>query len=66
MGLEIRGREEGSLQLVAAHAVADADERAGHLGAEVVCHVKEVAGVIDPGGCNSSTRETGDGDMVVA
>lgn len=35
--------------VLAAHAVADADERAGHRGAEVVGHVEEVAGVVGPG-----------------
>lgn len=44
-------RERGISQLVTAHAVADANEGPRHLGAEVVGHVEEVAGVVDPGGC---------------
>lgn len=52
-GIEEKGgmRDRGISQLIAAHAVADANEGPRHLGAEVVGHVEEVAGVVDPGGC---------------
>lgn len=36
--------------VVAAHGMADSDQRSGHLAPEVVDNREEVAGMIEPGG----------------
>lgn len=41
----------GYLQVCATHAVANADDGPGHLGALDVDQVKEVSGVIEPASC---------------
>lgn len=50
-GREEAGVHEGEVdEVAAAHAVAEADDGAPDLGAEVVEEEEEVAGVVGPGG----------------